>query len=240
MTMRYTGIGLDSRHRVSVRGTEPAGPRSGVSSSNSPFATTRRSLGARTVIAWRFRVGGLVSPRLGNVGEFVPPQERFYGGGPSSVRGYGQNELGPVVRVIGDSVDSNSDGIKDQPADTILAPTGGDQLLFANAELRFPLPIAPERLRAAIFVDVGQVFQSSDDLVRLRGVRATPGAGIRIITPLGPVRLDVAYNGYAPTAGPLYRQQGTQLVLVDPAFQPATPDGFFSRLRVHLSVGQAF
>src|SRR4030095_6579503 len=47
--MRYAGIGRDSRHRVSVRGTEPARAGSGVSSTSSPFATTRRSLGARTV-----------------------------------------------------------------------------------------------------------------------------------------------------------------------------------------------
>src|SRR5689334_21301122 len=47
--MRYTGIGRDSRQRVNVRGTDPACAGSGVSSINSPFATTRRSLGARTV-----------------------------------------------------------------------------------------------------------------------------------------------------------------------------------------------
>src|SRR5580765_5509000 len=47
--MGYAGIGRDSRHRVSVRGTEPGGPTIGVSSINSPFATTRRALGARTV-----------------------------------------------------------------------------------------------------------------------------------------------------------------------------------------------
>jgi len=108
-----------------------------------------QSLGLRTVLAWRVRVGSIVSPTLGNVGQYVPPQERFYGGGPSSVRGYGQNELGPVVRVIGDSLISN--------ADTIVSPTGGNQIFFANAELRFPLPVAPDRLRAAIFLDVGQV-----------------------------------------------------------------------------------
>jgi len=166
------------------------------------------------------------------VGQYVPPQERFYGGGPSSVRGYGQNELGPVVRVIGDSLLSN--------ADTIVSPTGGNQIFFANAELRFPLPVAPDRLRAAIFLDIGQVYQRSDELVSFKGIRATPGAGIRIITPLGPIRLDVAYNGYAPEPGALYQQQGTQLILVDPAFAPAAPTSFLKRLRVHLSVGQAF
>ena len=107
-------------------------------------------------------------------------------------------------------------------------------------ELRFPLPIAPERFRAAIFVDVGQVFQRSSELVSLQGIRATPGAGIRIITPLGPIRLDVAYNGYAPEAGPLYRQVGQQLQEVAAAYAPDAPSGFLHRLRVHLSVGQAF
>lgn len=199
-----------------------------------------RSLSQRTVIAWRLRIGSIISPTLGNVGDFVPPQERFYGGGPSSVRGFGQNELGPVVRVIGDSVDTNGDGARDAPGDTLVAPTGGNQLIFANVELRFPLPIAPERFRAAIFLDVGQVFQRSSELVSLQGIRATPGAGIRIITPLGPLRLDVAYNGYAPEAGPLYRQVGQQLQEVAAAYAPDAPSGFLHHLRVHVSVGQAF
>ena len=68
----------------------------------------------------------------------------------------------------------------------------------------------------------------------------TPGVGLRITTPLGPLRLDVAYNGYAPQAGPLYHQQGTQLVLVDSVFAPAIPEEFIKRLRLHVSVGQAF
>jgi outer membrane protein assembly factor BamA len=195
-------------------------------------AAVYRSLGPWTVLAWRVRLGSIVSPELGNVGQFVPPQERFYGGGPNSVRGYAQNELGPVVRVIGDTAA--------QPGDTIVAPTGGNQLVFANVELRFPLPVAPERLRAAIFLDVGQVFQRSSELVSLNGIRATPGAGVRVVTPLGPIRLDVAYNGYPPEPGPLYRQQGTQIVLVDPAYAPAAPTSFVDRLRVHLSIGQAF
>jgi outer membrane protein assembly factor BamA len=197
-----------------------------------------RELGRRSVFAWRVRIGTIISPQLGNVGEFVPPQERFYGGGPTSVRGYAQNELGPVVRVARDSI-VNADSTR-SPQDTITAPTGGNQQLFANVELRLPLPLAPDRLRLAIFVDAGQIFQRSDELISLRGLRVTPGVGIRLTTPLGPLRLDVAYNGYAPQPGPLYHQQGAQLVLVDPAFAPPIPEQFIKRLRFHLSVGQAF
>ena len=33
----------------------------------------------------------------------------------------------------------------------------------------------------------------------------TPGVGARLSTPIGPIRLDAAYNSYAPPAGPAYR-----------------------------------
>ena len=69
--------------------------------------------------------------------------------------------------------------------------------------------------------------------------------GLRIATPLGPMRLDIAYNGYDPRGSPLYRkaEEGREaeegrLVVVDPAYVPDR--GFFGRFRIHFSVGQAF
>ena len=42
-------------------------------------------------------------------GNFIPPEQRFYGGGPNDVRGYQRNELGPVVYVVTKShLDSTS------------------------------------------------------------------------------------------------------------------------------------
>lgn len=202
-------------------------------------------LGRRTVFAWRIRGGTIISPSFGFSGQserFVPPEERFYGGGPNSVRGYSQNGLGPLVRVVdptrGDSVTRN--GTTVFVPDTLTSSTGGNQLLFANIELRFPLPGFSGRLSGALFVDAGQVFQRERALASLSNLRFTPGGGIRIASPLGPIRLDVAYNPYRPQAGPLYVLQGSTLVLVDDNFQPPAPTTFFGHLKLHFSVGQAF
>jgi len=59
------------------------------------------------VFAWRVRAGAIVLGRITLAGQsrpFVPPDQRFYGGGPNSVRGYARNELGPRVYVT-DSID---------------------------------------------------------------------------------------------------------------------------------------
>lgn len=195
-------------------------------------------IGRRTTLAWRVRGGGIVSPKLGFSGQrvqYIPPPERFYAGGANSVRGYGQNQLGPVVRVISPT------GVDTAVVDTVTVATGGNALLIGNAELRFPLPRLGGRLSGAAFVDVGQLFERREELVDLSQTRVTPGMGIRIATPLGPMRLDVAYTGYPPETGPLYRKEGSQLVLVDPAYRPASPGSWRSRhLVFHFSVGQAF
>jgi outer membrane protein assembly complex protein YaeT len=190
-------------------------------------------LGRRTTLAWRLRAGGIVSPRLGFTGQsvrFIPPSERFYAGGPNTVRGYGQNQLGPVVRVVS----------PDRP-DTLTAATGGNALLLANAELRFPLPGFWGRLSGAAFVDAGQLLERETALWTLREAKITPGVGLRLATLLGPMRVDAAYNGYPPQEGPLYRREGQALVLVDPAFRPQRGGSWLRQhITFHFSVGQAF
>ena len=84
---------------------------------------------------------------------FVPPEQRFYGGGPNSVRGYARNELGPRVYVT-DSIgaDSTFENVR-------AAPTGGNASFVLNTEVRFATPLFPDRMRAAVFLDVGQVWE---------------------------------------------------------------------------------
>ena len=192
--------------------------------------TSYHALGRRTTFAWRLRGGAILSPRLEFTGQsvgFVPPAERFYGGGSTSVRGYAQNALGPFVAVV-DSA---------RGADTLTSPTGGNQLFVANAELRFPLPaILGRPLAGAAFVDAGQVFERENELVRVSNIRVTPGLGIRIPSPLGPIRLDVAYNPHAAESGALYQRVGDRLERRPDDF---TPSGR-SRLQFHFAVGQAF
>jgi outer membrane protein assembly factor BamA len=212
-------------------------------------------LGRSGVFAWRVRVGTIFPPRLGFEGQkirFVPPDERFYGGGPNSVRGFGQNQLGPLVRVLEpdgrDSVtvtDANGGEMR-LPGRLRTSPTGGNLLYFANVEIRAPLPAFSGRLSGAMFVDAGQVFERGDELITFSDVRVTPGLGLRFASPLGPVRLDVAYNGYEPELGQLYRlieateTNERRLDLIDDALRPLKGSGLFNRLQLHFSVGQAF
>jgi len=192
-------------------------------------------IGRRGVLAFRI-LGGTLLPSAITVGGlerfYVPPEERFYSGGANTVRGFGQNELGPVVRII-DSIADRGDGTLDTL--TIRSASGGTDLVVANVELR--LPIA-SRLVVAGFVDGGQVFARKDDLPD-PGIWVTPGIGLRFETGVGPIRFDVGYNGYGPREGPLYREEGSELVLVQPRWKPQGRS-FLDHLRFHFSVGQAF
>lgn len=205
------------------------------------------ALSLRTIFAWRIRAGVILPSRLGLGSQqqafYVPPQERFYNGGPNSVRGFPQNGLGPVVRLVdparGDSITPEGSTTRIFVPDTLTFPVGGHELVVANAELRFPLPIFSQRLRGALFVDAGQLFARGDEAPASIGLRITPGIGMRLATPLGPMRLDVAYNGYRPEASQLYVVDGTQLVLDPTAPQPER-SRLLSRLQFHFSVGQPF
>ena len=199
-------------------------------------------LSRRTVLAWRIRGGTILSQRLNlfvQSVKFVPPDQRFYAGGPNSVRGFARNELGPRVYV--------TDSIEVQGTDTTYrnlraSPTGGNTVFTANVELRVPSPIFPERVRLGLFVDVGQVWERGDTLTTVSGLRVTPGLGLRFITPLGPVRLDAAYNGYPQEPGPLYFLNGTDksLTATGKTVHPGLPGGFWRRVVVQFAVGQAF
>jgi len=202
--------------------------------------------GRRGVFAWRVHSGALLPARItlrGDSTRFVPPEQRFYAGGPNSVRGYQANELGPRVYVI-NTLDTSFTIVN---GDTVYnavntASTGGNSIFLANAEIRVPAPLWPDRLRLAAFVDVGQVYQRQNEIFTFRSMRVTPGAGVRITTPLGPVRVDVAYNGYDQESGKLKLQNDSTGVLKDyrPNYQRKRPATFFRRLVLQLAIGQAF
>lgn len=203
------------------------------------FASHHR-LGTRVVLSWRVSAATLLRSAIGVEGAerfYVPPDQRLYAGGASSVRGFGQNELGPVVRVI--EVDTVNMAVTE---DTLRSASGGTDFLMANVELRVPVPGFGGRVQAAFFADAGQVFDRFDDVPNDPGIRVTPGLGLRFLTGVGPIRLDVGYNGYAPRSGPLYREEGDQLVPdpLNPTYAPPRSNAFLDRLRLHFSVGQAF
>ena len=203
-------------------------------------------IGRRTVFAWRVR-GGVIVPRNITLNSqpvgYVPPDQRFYGGGPTSVRGYGRNELGPRVYF------TDSTGIETTPSgDTVFthvttAPTGGNTVVILNAELRFPSPVLPQRMRLGLFVDAGQVWARGEELVATSGMRVTPGLGMRFTTPLGPVRIDAAYNGYPVDRGPLLfvPKDSTPIYVLRPSFPPVRAEKtFWQKVVIQVAVGQAF
>src|SRR5438477_581821 len=203
-------------------------------------AYTRQAIGRRGVLAWRALAGTIVSARrialAGQSVHFIPPDQRFYGGGPNSVRGYARNELGPRVYVT----DDTTGGVYQH---VTASPIGGNSIVVMNAEVRLPTPLFPDRMRLALFVDAGQVWERGGDPGTVAGVRVTPGIGLRLATPLGPVRLDAAYNGYPAEPGPLYFQDNTtqSLTLVpNVVYQPGLAPGFWQRVVVQFAVGQAF
>lgn len=199
-------------------------------------------LGRRSVFAWRVKGGSVLPQRItvsGQSAAFVPPDQRFYAGGPNSVRGFGRNELGPRVYVT-DSLDIS--GTDTTFHNVLTAPTGGNTAFVMNAELRLPAPVFGQRMRMGIFVDIGRVWNREQEIFSLDSMRVTPGVGLRVATPLGPVRLDVAYNGYPPTEGKLLFQTDSSIVTLRDRhpLDPKPPRGFLRRLVFQFAVGQAF
>jgi outer membrane protein insertion porin family/translocation and assembly module TamA len=228
-----------------------------------------KGLSPSITFASRIQLGGVLAlGTLRGADDFVPPQERMYGGGPNSVRGYRQNELGPLVYLVNnarvDSVLPSGDTlfVADDTIGVIrTSPTGGNALTIVNAELRMRPPFLRDLLQFALFVDGGQVYNRRAETVRLDQFRWTPGIGLRIASPVGPIRFDLAYNRYAQQRGPAYtivRDEVTgnpsRLRCVSPGntlpngfgegcpstFTPRRDDSFFQKLTFHFSIGQAF
>ena len=228
-----------------------------------------KGLTPSVTFASRIQVGGVLAlGTLRGADDFVPPQERMYGGGPNSVRGYRQNELGPLVYLVNDArVDSILPGgdtvfVADDTIGVIrTSPTGGNAQAIVNVELRMRPPFLRQLLQFALFVDGGQVYNRRAETVRLDQFRWTPGIGLRVASPVGPIRFDLAYNRYAQQRGPAYtivRDEVTgnpsRLRCVSPGntlpngfgegcpatFTPRQDDSFFQKLTFHFSIGQAF
>ena len=202
-------------------------------------------VGRQRVVSWRIKAGAILSSNISTTGQelrYVPTEERFYAGGANTVRGFGQNELGPLVRVL-DTVIVRE---QTQNGQTVMVPdsvvrtsaTGGNTLLLANIEYRFPLPVGGPKVSGAVYVDAGRVWNRGSADVAIGGIRVTPGMGVRYASPLGPIRLDVAFNPYSAPTSRLYVRQGNQLDVADPAYQPSV--GFLGRFRIHFSVGEPF
>lgn len=96
----------------------------------------------------------------------IPISERFFLGGTNTVRGYQERDIGP----------QDASGL----------PIGGKVMLLANIELSRPLI---EQVKGAIFYDVGQVWAEAGD-IEVGELKSGVGVGLRVTTPIGPIRLD--------------------------------------------------
>jgi outer membrane protein assembly factor BamA len=159
------------------------------------------------VFAARIRFGAVVAQGREAAG-FIPPDQRLYAGGPTTVRGFQQNELGPVVYIPNvvdtirgaDTLLRASSGAKGQGQRIV--PEGGNWSVVGNLEYRWRSPFLREVLQWAFFVDAGQVWNGN--IAEMHGLLWTPGVGVRVFTPVGPIRLDVGYNPYLLPAGAAY------------------------------------
>ncbi|MDF9619675.1 autotransporter assembly complex protein TamA [Pseudomonas entomophila] len=96
----------------------------------------------------------------------IPPSLRFFAGGDQSVRGYDYQSLSPT----------NNKGDK----------IGGRYLVAGSAEYQYSIA---EKWRLATFIDQGNSFNS----LELPSLKTGVGVGVRWVSPVGPLRLDLAH-----------------------------------------------
>lgn len=176
--------------RARIRGQRAGGGLGGTIHFNKVSGEVKlyEALGQGWVGAIAFR-GGVASPFLPSTE--VPIFDRFFTGGANSVRGYRERGVGP----------------KDNLGD----PLGGTWTGGSSVELRFPLFW---RFMGAAFVDGGTTALSRREALPSEWKYST-GGGLRLKTPVGPIRLDYGYK-----------------------LNPAPDDRDLWRL--HLSLGEAF
>lgn len=172
-----------------------------------------RPLPGQGTLALRVRLGAVLGSSLsfGDSVRYVPPQERLYAGGATSVRGFQQNELGALVYIAEDVPDTTTRGgerVLEMGSTRIrrVVPTGGNALVVANVDWRIRSPFYPELLQWTLFADAGEVWtrERGRQGLGFRTLKWTPGAGVRVLTFVGPVQMNVAYNPYARPAGAVF------------------------------------
>ncbi len=149
---------------------------------------------------------------------------------------------------------------------TQYSAAGGNTSVTATVEWRVTLPKPWNVIELAAFVDAGFVWNRGAVMdsaghtigVNLSDIKYTPGFGIRYLSPVGPIRVDFAYNKYGTGFGAAYYQNpANSLLCVSPGntfdrgvvpagktcpltYQPQAKPGFFQHINFNFSIGQAF
>ncbi|TMB52834.1 MAG: outer membrane protein assembly factor BamA [Deltaproteobacteria bacterium] len=127
------------------------------------------SLGS--TVGYGFGSGGLT-------GTDLPLFERYFPGGISSIRGYKSRTLGP------------REERKDFFGNVIsTTPIGGSEEVVLNNEMIFPL-VQGIGLKGVFFVDAGNAY-GADEGISLSNTRFSAGAGVRWLSPVGPLRIEL-------------------------------------------------
>ena len=217
----------------------------------------------RTRLGLRFS-GGRLFPTGESTNQFAVPIEnrfdpvRFYAGGASDVRGWDQGQIGPKFNRTRQAIDEEGNPEFDEDGLPITTneefePSGGLAKLIGNIELRMPFPGLGSQWRSAVFLDFGQVsaeetgaacapldqtcrFQD-DGRIAFDKFKFGTGAGIRYDTPVGYIRLDIAYK---LNPDPLDLQSPRDAYLFREGFIDDPGEGRLDRFKLHLSLGQAF
>jgi outer membrane protein insertion porin family/translocation and assembly module TamA len=224
-------------------------------------ASVYRPLPGRSVLAFHAEAGWVGAIHGGIDTGALHPRTRFYVGGAQSVRGFPENQLGPEVLTISDSVLATVCGLPIDPATcnpngTYVSggktlkipnsaftprPLGGNRYVEGSVEWRYPI-IGP--IGGAAFVDAGVVGQNTLNFATSGQSAITPGAGLRYYSAVGPIRLDLGYNPAGARAIPVVTQVNTgraaTIVELSTVRQAFRPPGIFNVLALHLSIGQAF
>lgn len=204
----------------------------------------------RVVLATRFTTGFLFPQDYGDTlaDETLDPSQpnvirdqhkllfrAFYSGGPNSNRGYpyrGVGPHGPVGFLVptGQNCSLEFQDVEDLPA-ACIRPLGGLTLWEASAEFRFRLG---ESFHVATFVDASDVTRTVGE-IRFDVPHVSVGPGIRYVTPIGPLRLDVGYRL------PGLQQIGEKELRANEG-DPDELDlfGLSLPIAIHLALGEAF
>ncbi|RNC68912.1 MAG: outer membrane protein assembly factor BamA [Desulfuromonadales bacterium] len=118
-----------------------------------------------------------------NIGKDITVDERFYAGGINTIRGYEGRSVSPYRYRKVESTDVNGQVTTTQERSYI----GGDKEAILNVEYNFPL-LKEAGLKGVVFFDAGNTYAENQDF--FSSVQMSYGAGIRWVSPLGPLRLE--------------------------------------------------